>query len=301
MFLVVSSLCTTKNAGRSGLIKRPSSLIARALLRLTLSAEISRVSLLGTTKGRDLREDTASHWHTRCTSELFGTNWPPKVSSKFEAKRIVVQEKKQLISHSNWIHCIQHIHTTASYSHCQCSRPQCKTRDHFSPATSPRPTGRSPHSHSFPSPTQSGPHRGIGRSDLHLHNVATCQIEMFAAKAWKPSHHQNDAKSSHGFKQNLLARCPRFAKDSVRPSALHMEYFSYVKPEASNASKDMFKIKKKHPKPYGRSISADACHLFCICMLHMLHLDKYAPESLSHMKNGWERLQQLCAGQLLRG
>lgn len=120
MFLVVSSLCTTLS-GRSGLIKRPSSLIARALLRLTLSAEISRVSLLGTTKGRDLREDTASHWHTRCTSELFGTNWPPKVSSKFEAKRIVVKKKKQLISHSNWIHCIQHIHTTASYSHCQCS------------------------------------------------------------------------------------------------------------------------------------------------------------------------------------
>lgn len=210
MFLVVSSLCTTLS-GRSGLIKRPSSLIARALLRLTLSAEISRVSLLGTTKGRDLREDTASHWHTRCTSELFGTNWPPKVSSNLKQKELWCKKKKQLISHSDWIHCIQHIHTTASYS---VLRPQCKTRDHFSPATSPRPTGRSPHSHSFSSPTQSGLHRGIGRSDLHLHNVATCQIEMFAAKAWKPSHHQNDAKASHGFKQNLLARCPRFAKDS---------------------------------------------------------------------------------------
>ena len=30
------------------------------------------------------------------------------------------------------------------------------------------------------------------------------------------------------------------------------------------------------------------------------HLDKYAPESLSQRKNGWERLQQLFSGQLLQ-
>lgn len=35
----------------------------------------------------------------------------------------------------------------------------------------------------------------------------------------------------------------------LRPSALHMEYVSYVKPEASNASKDMFKIKKNIRSP----------------------------------------------------
>lgn len=64
------------------LMNLPSSLIARALLRLTLSADISLVSLLGTTSGPG---ETAWHWHTRvawASPERFGTDWPPKVSWK---------------------------------------------------------------------------------------------------------------------------------------------------------------------------------------------------------------------------
>lgn len=50
----------------------------------------------------------------------------------------------------------------------------------------------------------------------------------------------------------------------LRPSALHMEYVSYVKPEASNASKDMFKIKKTSEALWS--------FFFCWCLPLVLHL-----------------------------